>query len=52
MCLSLGRFLAHLSAETSNSIFKILGDWNDVLRFTSLNQNPLPTVKRKVGQRS
>jgi hypothetical protein len=43
--------MAHLSAETSNSIFKILGDWNDVLRFTSLNQNTPPAAKRKAGQK-
>jgi hypothetical protein len=44
--------MARLGAPISNDLFKILADWNDVLKGTSLNQNEQPVPRKRVGRRS
>jgi hypothetical protein len=39
--------LARLCADRSNQLFQILANWNQVLKFTSLNQNEPPPVTGK-----
>jgi hypothetical protein len=44
--------LAHLSADSSNQLFQILANWNEVLKRTSLNQNePLIAYRKAVVRR-
>jgi|TARA_Y100000815_G_scaffold222181_1_gene208713 hypothetical protein len=48
--------LARLEGETSNRLFEILADWNEILKSTSLaeksNDNPLKADTRAVRKRS
>lgn len=41
--------LAHFTGETSNQLFEILREWNDVLRTTSLNPSQAGRPKKAVS---
>jgi len=47
--------MVRLSGESSNRLFEILADWNDILRSTSLNDNrttePVKEPSRKAETR-
>lgn len=43
--------MVRLSGESSNRLFEILADWNDILRSTSLNDNRMvEPVKEPAGK--
>ncbi|WP_156323814.1 hypothetical protein [Citromicrobium sp. WPS32] len=48
--------MVRLEGETSNRLFEILADWNEILKSTSLaeksNDNPLKADTRPVRKRS
>jgi hypothetical protein len=43
--------MARSDLESSNALFQILSNWNDILRSTSLNENAPAAPKRKAGQK-
>lgn len=45
--------MVHPEVETSNRLFEVLADWNDILRSTSLNDTPVleNELTRKVARR-